>query len=95
MNILKKADSIVYGEQQEKERQYGKATDGMLRASKLASIVCAKEITPADIAKIQICLKLSRESVAHKEDNLIDLCGYASILNELEESAELNYELAL
>lgn len=84
-NILKKADSIVYGEDNAK-RQYGSASESFGRASVIASIMCGKDITPADIARIQIALKLSRESVNHKEDNLVDLCGYASILNDLNSS---------
>lgn len=83
-NILSKAKDIVYSGLENQERRYGSPKESFYRASTIASILCNKEITPEDVVKIQMALKLSRESVHHKEDNLVDLCGYASILNDLE-----------
>jgi hypothetical protein len=33
-----------------------------------------------------MAVKLTRESFQHKRDNLVDLCGYAHLLQVLEES---------
>lgn len=83
-NILGKAIDIVYkGGQENAERQYGTPAESFERIASIASILCNKEITAVDIAKIQMSQKLVRESYAHKEDNLVDLCGYTSILNDL------------
>jgi len=46
--------------------------------------------TPKLVVKVLLAVKLSRESHAHKHDNLVDLCGYASILAYLEEPSAEN-----
>jgi uncharacterized protein DUF6378 len=86
MNILEKANEIVYSQTENQKRQYGSIQESFSRTAEIATILCGKEITPKDVARIQISLKLSRETNAHKEDNLVDLCGYASILNDLCDS---------
>jgi maleate cis-trans isomerase len=93
MNILKKAQQIVYERSEEKERQYGPMLDSMDRASKIASVLCNKEITSEDVLKVQMALKLSRESYAHKEDNLVDLVAYTSKLNDLHINKEFSRQL--
>jgi hypothetical protein len=86
-NILDKARDIVYkGGEQNSERQYGTPKESFGRIASIASILCNKEITDVDVAKVQIAQKLVRESYAHKQDNLIDLCGYTAILNDLYSS---------
>ena len=42
------------------------------------------DLTPAEGVKFMLAVKLSRESRKHKRDNLVDLCGYAVGLDELE-----------
>lgn len=87
-NILDKARGIVYSGQEKTERQYGPPAESFKRIADLATILCGKVITPTDVARVQMAVKLSRESRVHKEDNLIDLCGYAAILNDLIENDE-------
>lgn len=62
-----------------KERglQYGPEEACFDRISKLATIVLNKDISPYDIAMIQVCLKLGRlqEARTHK-DNYIDSINY-------------------
>jgi DNA-binding protein H-NS len=82
MNILEKANEIVFLRSEEKERQYGPFTEGMHRASKIASGMTGKEITTEDMFKCMIALKLSRESYNHKYDNLLDAIAYLAALNE-------------
>ena len=43
---------------------------------------------PKDCAVVMMAVKLVRESYKHKRDNLVDLCGYANILNEIEDDAK-------
>ena len=84
--VLQEAQDIVYkGGEQNAERSYGKATETFVKIANIASVLCGKEISPADVAKIQIAHKLVRESVQHKRDNLVDLCGYTSILQDIEQ----------
>ena len=41
-------------------------------------------LTAKDCVKVHMATKLAREAYRHKEDNLIDLCGYVEILDRLE-----------
>lgn len=81
MNILLKANEIVFDRSEEKERFYGPFEEGMERAARIASELCNKEITTSDIYNCMISLKLSRQSYNHKEDNLLDAVGYIASLN--------------
>ena len=76
-SILLEADEIV---NKKRQIEYGSPTKNFEDCAIMASILCDKKITAADVIKIQMCLKLAREANAHKRDNLIDLCGYAHIL---------------
>ena len=85
MNILLKANEIVFERSEEKERQYGPFEDGMHKAAKIATEMCNKEITAKDIYMCMIALKLSREAYKHKEDNLLDAVAYIASLNKTYE----------
>lgn len=81
MNILNKADQIVNKRKEEKERLYGPFSEGMEKASSIASLIANKTISPKDMYLCMIALKLSRESYNHKEDNLLDAVAYIAALN--------------
>jgi len=81
MNILKKADQIINNRSEEKEREYGDFNESMERAARISSDLCKKEITPEDMFKCMLGLKLSRLANSPKEDTLLDICGYAAGLN--------------
>jgi hypothetical protein len=83
MNILEIANEIVNTRSEEKERMYGPFEEGMEKASKIASIMCNKQITTIDMYNCMIALKLSRESYKHKQDNLLDAVAYIGSLNNL------------
>jgi hypothetical protein len=85
MNILLKANEIVFERAQEKEREYGPFEEGMEKASKIATQLCNKEITNKDMYMCMVALKLSREAYNHKEDNLLDAVAYLSSLNKTYE----------
>jgi len=85
MNILLKANEIVFERAQEKERQYGPFEEGMKKAAKIASELCCKDINHKDMYFCMIALKLSREAYNHKEDNLLDAVAYISSLNKTYE----------
>lgn len=82
MNILIEADKIVTGSRQ---TDYGDCKVSFDKISKMASLLSNKELTPIDCANILLSVKLVRESYKHKTDNLIDVCGYTQILNDLNE----------
>ena len=89
MNILKKAQEIIYERSEEKERQYGPMSLCNKKASTIATVLCRKKISTRDIYMMQISLKLARESHSHKEDNLLDLVAYVSGYNNYEEDQKI------
>jgi DNA-binding protein H-NS len=90
MNILEKANEIVFLRSEEKERQYGPFTEGMHRASKIASGMTGKEITTEDMFKCMVALKLSRESYNHKYDNILDAICYLAAYQQTKTEKEKN-----
>jgi hypothetical protein len=83
MSILLKAHEIVFDRKEEKERQYGPFNEGMIKAARIATVLCGKNISAKDMYMCMVALKLSRESYNHKEDNLLDIIAYLASLNEM------------
>ena len=88
MNILEKANEIVFERAEEKERLYGPFVEGMMKAAKIACELTNKNITTKDMYMCLVALKLSRESWCHKEDNLLDLVAYIASYNDYCESMD-------
>lgn len=84
-NILAKANEIVNERSEEKNRQYWDFRESMKRAAVIASASTWKDITERDMYLCMVALKLSRESHAHREDNLLDACAYIWALNNIYE----------
>lgn len=84
MNILIKADEIVNKRSEERQREYGNFPDSMLKAAKIATELCNKEITQDDMYKIMVALKLSRIAHKPKEDSLLDAVAYLAAFNDLK-----------
>lgn len=85
-NILKKAHAIVYERTEEQSRNYGDIQESMIKAATIASHISGELVTPEMIYISIISIKLSRESHAHKEDNLLDAVAYISALNDYLET---------
>ena len=88
MNILLKANEIVFERNEEKERMYGPFQEGMQEAAKIASLLSRKELTAVDMYNCMIALKLSRQSYNHKEDNLLDCVAYIASLNDYQNNVQ-------
>lgn len=73
---LKEADKIVNSRSEERDREYGGFTAGMIKTAKIATELCGKEITTEDAFKVLMALKLSRLSHSAKFDSMVDLIGY-------------------
>lgn len=86
-DVFKKAHQIVNERSLEKEREYGPFSESMERASRLASDLTQKEITPRDFYMCMIALKLSRLSHSHKHDTVLDLVAYIGALDNYENDA--------
>ena len=88
MNILEKANNIVYLRTEEKERMYGDFHGCMGKTAKIASEMSNKTISVVDCYNVLIALKLARQSNSHKEDNLLDAIAYLASLNDLNDKDE-------
>lgn len=86
-SILEEAHDIVNNRDEDKDRRYGNFDECMGRVSALASILTGKQLTVDDAYWILICLKLSRESHYHKQDNMVDLVGYIQGLHSWREKS--------
>lgn len=82
-SILAEAEDIVNGSRQS---DYGDARESFSRIATIASVMTGKELSPKECCAVLMAVKIVRESFKHKRDNLIDLCGYAHIMNELNEN---------
>lgn len=80
-SILSEAEDIVNGSRQS---DYGDANESFSRIATIASVMTGKELSPEDCCAVMMAVKLVRESFNHKRDNLVDLCGYAELLNRLK-----------
>ena len=81
-SILAEAEEIVNGS---RHSDYGDARESFGRIATIASVMTGKELAPEDCCAVLMAVKLVRESFKHKRDNLVDLCGYAELMNRLKE----------
>jgi hypothetical protein len=81
-NILQEADELVNGDRM---KQYAPPKENFKRISDIASVLCNREITPIECAKIMVSVKLGRAAYKFKRDNLVDAAGYLHIWDLLEE----------
>lgn len=90
MNILERADQIVNHRSEEKERMYGPFSESMSRAADIYNAMSPdnEQISTEGMYRAMIALKLSRESYAHREDNLLDAAAYIGALNNYVENKD-------
>jgi hypothetical protein len=77
MNILQEAEKLVSGDRND---YYGNPSVKYGLIAKLWSLILHTKITPEQVILCMIAIKLIRESIKHKRDNLVDLAGYAKLL---------------
>ena len=80
-SILAEAESILNGQ---REVDYGDATESFEKIAQLASLITNKVLDAETCCAVMMAVKLTRESFKHKRDNLVDLAGYAEILNQIK-----------
>ena len=87
-HILDTAKSIINGERQ---GTYGKAEDSFKVIADLWSGYLPVKVTPTDVANMMILMKVARNaSGVYKEDNWVDICGYAALGGEIQENVKEN-----
>lgn len=80
--ILETAKTIINGERQ---GTYGHAENSFSTIAQLWSAFLGKDLTAADVANMMILMKVARNtSGVYKEDNWVDICGYAALGGEIQ-----------
>ena len=81
-DILDTSKKIINGERQ---GTYGNAENNFAVIAGFWSVYLDKPILPADVANMMILMKVARNSSGvYKEDNWIDICGYAALGGEIQ-----------
>ena len=79
-SVLQEAERIINGE---RRTDYGGAEESFDQIAQLWSIVLAHEVTSEEVALCMMMLKVSRYLHGHNRDSVVDLCGYAGLLEVL------------
>mgnify|MGYP007124955064 FL=1 len=86
-DILDKAKTIINGERQ---GTYGNAEDNFASIAAFWSTYLNTPIDSTDVANMMILMKVARNSSGvYKDDNYIDICGYAALGGEIAANKEL------
>ena len=86
-DILDKAKTIINGERQ---GTYGNAEDNFASIAAFWSTYLNTPIDSTDVANMMILMKVDRNSSGvYKDDNYIDICGYAALGGEIAADKEL------
>ena len=81
-DILDKAKSIINGERQ---GTYGNAEDSFSVIAQMWTAYLGRDLTSVDVANMMILMKVARNSSGvYKDDNWIDICGYAALGGEIQ-----------
>lgn len=79
--LIKQAEHIVC---HDREDQYGKPENNFSLIAEFWSAYLGKEVKAGDVALMMCLLKIARTvSVKTKEDNYVDLIGYAACAGEV------------
>lgn len=81
-SVLSEATRIVDGPRQD---NYGHPKVNLKRIADLWSVVFDREITPQQVALCLIQLKVAREIHHPRRDNMVDIAGYARVMEMLSE----------
>jgi hypothetical protein len=89
MSILKEANTIIYGD---REKTYGHPSKNLVTIALMwnAYIDARKSkspIGPKDVAAMMVLLKTARlaNNPEHR-DSLVDICGYAALIERCDEA---------
>ena len=88
MNILEQAAKRG----SEARAEYGPAAPGFTRTAQYWSVLFGIPVTAEQVVMAFVLNKITRESYAHKEDNLVDIAGYAAVLEQLRVEQKANAE---
>jgi hypothetical protein len=76
-NILEEANKLTAGARRE---DYGDAYEACRKIAWMWEAILGAKVRAEDIPLMMICFKVVRESAKHKRDNVVDIAGYARVL---------------
>ena len=80
MSILVDAYNII----NDREAEYGSADKSFNDIAQIWSLILGTKVFGTDVALCMIGLKLVRSTNKITKDSLIDICGYASLVERIE-----------
>lgn len=87
-DVLDNAKKIINGERQ---GTYGNAEDSFSIIAQMWTAYLGKDITADDVANMMILMKVARNSSGvYKDDNWIDICGYAALGGEIQSKSAIS-----
>ncbi len=88
--ILEAAKTCVCGE---REQNYGKPEKNFETIAEFWTAYMGHHVNAKDVAAMLALLKIARIASGHaKEDNWVDLAGYAACGGEIEAEMEMRYD---
>lgn len=86
-SIFEEAESLIKGNRRD---AYGGVQESFMNIAAVWSVVLKTPVTAQQVAKCMLGMKLVREANKHQRDNLVDLCGYSMLLQQLEEGDQFD-----
>ena len=82
--VLSKAAELISGDRQ---ATYGDAKEMHSYIGGMWSAYLGVQLSPVDVAAMMVLMKVARTKGTRKHiDNWVDICGYAALAGEMEES---------
>lgn len=78
MNILEEANKLVHGD---RNADYGHPIEDFTRTAQMWSAIIGSTVTAEQVGLCMCAVKISRQCNRPKDDNLVDLAGYAETVN--------------
>ena len=82
MDILNEARTLIEGDRQD---AYGDPLRMWEKIASAWSVIFGFDITPEQAILAMCQVKLIRQSIRHRTDNIVDLAGYALLLQQLSD----------
>lgn len=83
--ILKAAEQCVCGD---RDVQYGSPEDSFKLIAQLWGVYLERLVMPRDVAAMMALMKVARIKAGKKDDNWIDLAGYAACGGEIDDKKQ-------
>jgi len=81
LTVLQEAEKLINGD---RLADYGGAEESFDRIAGLWSVVLGIEVDREQVALCMIMLKISRYLHGSQRDSIVDLCGYAGLLEVMK-----------